>query len=248
MLFGATWALTTQVSSIRVTLPFADDPYDAVVSVAALLLPLVVGVTWLRSVRQRAPDGIPAAVRARIHVGVGLAVGLVLAAVGAQAAAVVALGASEAAPVVLAMVAVTGGAALVALALLVRAVRIEPSAPAERSDPRPEPDTVDDLVALGHDGAAALVRVAPAPGRLLDRAAGWLDAFAASALGPRRHRIAWMAAATAGAAIAAVAWHAVAEGPWATAQAAAVYGALMALVVGLGLGVFGPLLRIVRPA
>ncbi len=48
--------------------------------------------------------------------------------------------------------------------------------------------------------------------------------------------------------IGAVAWHTIAEGWWATPVAPLVYGSMMAAIVGLGLAVILPSLRIVRPA
>jgi hypothetical protein len=48
--FAALYAGSTQIADVRAVSPFADDPFDAVVSFAVIGLALVVGATWLRSI------------------------------------------------------------------------------------------------------------------------------------------------------------------------------------------------------
>src|SRR5512132_3797923 len=57
--FGALFAISTQLASIRAHSPWAEDPYDAVVSIAALVLPVVAAITCVRYLRWRRPGAIP---------------------------------------------------------------------------------------------------------------------------------------------------------------------------------------------
>ena len=63
--YAILWFATTQVRSIREVSPFAEDPWDAVASYAAIFLPMVAGATWIRSLRHRGPI-LPPATAARI--------------------------------------------------------------------------------------------------------------------------------------------------------------------------------------
>ncbi len=248
ILFGVVALLTTQDHEIRATLPSSDDPYDAVVSVAMILLPFLVAVTWIRSVRNRRADGIPAAARRRIHRGIGVCLGLVGAATTAQVVAIVRVGAPDAPLAVLGLIALTGGATIVAAGLLARAVRTPTTAPGETVSPDPEPDTIDDLVALTVDVGGELRRAVPAVGGLVASGGSVLDHLADASIGPRRHRLAWIALASVAIGVGGAAWHGIAEGAWASLAAAALYGSMLSLVVALGLGILGPYLRVLRPA
>ncbi len=53
--WAALWYVTTQVHSVRVASPFGDDPWDLVASYTAIFMPIVVGATWVRSLRHRGP-------------------------------------------------------------------------------------------------------------------------------------------------------------------------------------------------
>ena len=53
IVYAVLWVLSTQVGSFRAVSPFADDPWDAFASFAALFLPIVAGATWIRSLRHR---------------------------------------------------------------------------------------------------------------------------------------------------------------------------------------------------
>jgi hypothetical protein len=52
---------SSQLPTVRATSAWADDPYDAVISVVALILPVVALITWLRGLRWRSPRAIPVA-------------------------------------------------------------------------------------------------------------------------------------------------------------------------------------------
>src|SRR4029079_11808487 len=86
VLFAGLWFVTTQVHAIRAVSPFGEDPWDAVATYAAIVLPFVAGSTWIRSLRHRGPI-LPAPTAARILLGSGLAVSIVLAAAGGDGAA-----------------------------------------------------------------------------------------------------------------------------------------------------------------
>jgi hypothetical protein len=65
MAFALLWLLTTQVKDVRAQSPFADDPWDAFATYAAIFLPFVAGPTWIRSLRHRGPV-LPAPTARRI--------------------------------------------------------------------------------------------------------------------------------------------------------------------------------------
>ena len=74
--WAALWYVTTQVHSMRAASPFGDDPWDIVVSYTAIFMPIVVGATWVRSLRHRGPH-LAAATASRIRVGTAIALGLI---------------------------------------------------------------------------------------------------------------------------------------------------------------------------
>src|SRR5918994_3437627 len=86
--FWVLFAVSTQISPVRAHSPWAEDPYDAVVSLDALLLPVVAAVTFVRCQRWRGSRPMPAYAIRQILRGVGVA----LAGIGTTViAAVVAL-------------------------------------------------------------------------------------------------------------------------------------------------------------
>src|SRR6266852_3881450 len=91
IVFVALWVLSTQVETIREVSPFADDPWDAFATYAAIFLPFVAGPTWIRSLRHRAPI-LPATTARRIRWGSGLAGAIVLVASAADLQAVGTIG------------------------------------------------------------------------------------------------------------------------------------------------------------
>ena len=211
--WAALYGVTTQIASIRAVSPFADDPWDAVVSYAAIFLPIVVGATWVRSLRHRGPH-LEAATARRIQTGVGIA--LLTIGVNVISDAIALLVVPTATPdarlsLIVALVAVAGAATAAAAALLVRAMRV----PAEASTNPAEPDVLDDLLGLVGEvrGARRLVRP--------------VDRFlTTSAVSPRRHRLIFGLLAAVAAGLAFDIWHVVVEGPWASLPVLILFAAL----------------------
>jgi hypothetical protein len=250
--FAVLWAATTQVEGIREVSPFADDPWDAVASYAAIFLPLVAGATWIRSIRHRGPI-LPPVSAARIRWGAGLAVGIVLASVGADLLAmatstpVVTRSGDLRPTLILLLVGLAGLAAAAAAALLAQAGLVARAARApgtDRATLGPEPDVVDDLLALASDVARSIGLGEPV-GRLSDAIERFLDR---SSVSPRRHRLAFGVVLGIAAAIGFDAWHAVVEGGWGSPVALVVFGTLAGVgVLAIYLGTVVPL-RLLRPA
>jgi hypothetical protein len=208
--FAALYAGSTQIADVRAVSPFADDPFDAVVSFAVIGLALVVGATWLRSISHRGPLLDPAVAR-RIRRGATIALALVGVTLLSD---VVAMTTVRVEPIdarfglLVGCVAVTAAFALAAAALLVRANRDARfvARPADAT----EPDVVDDLLALARDGSAHLPRLRDP----IDHAAGQLERFLeTSAVSPRRHRLVFGFVLAVAAGLGYDAWHSIIEGP-----------------------------------
>jgi hypothetical protein len=245
--FAILWLVTTQVQAIRVLSPFADDPWDAVATYAAIFLLFVAGPTRIRSLRHRGPL-LPAIIARRIRWGSGLAGAIVFVAAAVDLQAIGAVGwpagSGSAAGIITVLVAVTIVAALAALGLVARAAIA--ARPADQDVERghsPEPDIVDDLLDLAADVARLLgvrrpvERVAEAVERFLD----------GSPLSPRRHRLLFGVVLALAAAVAFDSWHAIREGPWASLLVPVIFGILIASgVLAIYLGTLRPL-RLLRP-
>lgn len=243
--YAVLWFITTQVAAVRAVSPFADDPWDAVASYAAIFLPIVAGATWIRSLRHRGPT-LPTATAARIRWGAGLAVGIVLASVGAD---LLAIAAATAPALIVLLVGVAGLTAAVAVALLVRAAIIARTTAANAAAPGSspgvtEPDVVDDLLALAVDVARPI-----GIGRPIGRLTAVIERFLErSSISPRRHRVGFGVVLAVAAAVFFDAWHAIVEGRWASPAALVVFGALAGVgVLAVYLGTVVPL-RLLRPA
>ena len=233
--WAALYLLTTQIASVRAVSPFADDPWDAVASYAAIGMPFVVGATWIRSLRHRGTR-LQAATARRIRTGVAIA--LLIIGTNVVSDLVALLVVPSASPGsglswIAAVVGVAGAFTLTATALLVRAMRVAPPAPPDAS----EPDLLDDLLGLASEvpGLARVVRT--------------VDRFlASSAASPRRHRLIFGLLSALAAGLAFDVWHAIVEGPWASPYA----GAVFAMLVGAGVLVIYMVtlvpLRLIRPA
>ncbi len=251
--YAVLWLLSTQIDAIRAVSPFADDPWDAIATYAAIFLPFVAGATWIRSLRHRGPI-LPAATARRIRWGSGLAAAIVLIAVAADAQAIATIGFAHdgrlAAAVMAALVAASGVTSVAAIALTVRAARIaspagltEPSAPERAQKATFEPDIVDDLLALAADVARPfglrpqVARFGASLETILEQA-GW---------SPRRHRIAFGLALSVAAGASFAIWHGIREG----APPSLVVPLMFTVLLGSGvfaawLGTVGPL-RLLRP-
>jgi hypothetical protein len=249
VVYAVLWFATTQVRSIREVAPFAEDPWDAVASYAAIFLPMVAGATWIRSVRHRGAV-LPPATAARIRWGAGLAVGIVLASVAADLIALATVGVPNPADGRIALIsgllaAASVGAAAAAM-LLVRAAFVARDAPATRLDSpltSQEPDIVDDLLALAEDVARPI-----GLGRPVGRVSAAIERFLVrSQISPRRHRFAFGVVLAVAAAFGFDVWHALVEGGWSTPAAVVAFGVLAGLgVLGIYLATLTPL-RLLRP-
>jgi hypothetical protein len=244
VVYALLWVLSTQVRSVRAISPFADDPWDAFASYAAIFLPVVAGATWIRSLRNRGPV-LPAATAQRIRWGSGLAAGIVLVASLADAEAIMAAGftptAGVSATVLTILVAASTLAAAVAIVLSVRAASAA-DGPEPAADPT-EPDISDDALVLVADvGDRVGLR------RPVDRFAGAVERFLdQSPLSPRRHRWLFGVVLAIGAAVAFDVWHAIREGPWINGEVALLFGTLIAAgVLAIYLATVVPL-RLLRP-
>ena len=235
VVWAGLYLVTTQIPSMRAASPFADDPWDAVVSSAAIFLPLVVGATWIRSLRHRGPH-LEAATARRIRTGVAIA----LLTIGANVAsdAIAGLTVPTATPdsrlaLIIGLVVAAGAATVIAAALLVRAMRL----PMPASHDVNEPDVLDDLLGL----------VAELPGAT--RVVQPLDRFLAdSPVSPRRHRLIFGLLAAALAGLAFDVWHAIIEGPWTSASVLVLFGTLVAGGVFVVYAATLVPLRLIRPA
>ena len=250
VVYASLWFATTQVRSIRDVSPFAEDPWDAVASYAAIFLPMVAGATWIRSLRHRGPI-LPPATAARIRWGAGLAVAIVLASVAADLIAFVAVPGPGPAPdgriaLISGLLAAASLGAVAATALLVRAAFMARDARSTRLDVPPtsqEPDIVDDLLALAED-VARPIGLGPPVGRL----SAAIERFLVrSPISPRRHRFAFGVVLAFAAALGFVVWHALVEGGWSSPAAMVAFGVLAGLgVLGIYLATLTPL-RLLRP-
>ena len=250
VVYAALWFATTQVRAIREVSPFAEDPWDAVASYAAIFLPMVAGATWIRSVRHRGAI-LPPATAARIRWGAGLAVGIVLASLAADLIAFVTVPGPGPAPdgriaLISGLLAAASVGAAAAAVLLVRAAFVARDARSTRLDSpltSQEPDIVDDLLALAEDVARPI-----GLGRPVGRLSAAIERFLIrSPISPRRHRFAFGVVLAVAAAFGFDVWHALVEGGWSSPAAVVAFGVLAGLgVLGIYLATLTPL-RLLRP-
>jgi hypothetical protein len=243
VIYAVLWVLSTQIGAIREVSPFADDPWDAVASYAAIFLPVIAGATWIRSLGHR-ERALPVVTARRIRWGSGLAAAIVLVAAGVDAVAIVTIGVSPDAAVVGAVLAgLTGGSVVAAAAAITLTIRAASVANGRSVVEDAEPDVLDDLLTIAVDIAAAA-----GFGRPAERAARATEAFLdGSSVSPRRHRIAFGLVIAFVTAVMFVLWHAFREGPWINAAVPLVFGTLIGIgVLGVYLGTVFPL-RLLRP-
>ena len=211
------WAIlylvTTQIASLRAVSPFGDDPWDIVASYSAIFLPLVVGATWIRSLRHRGPH-LEAATASRIRAGTAIALLTISANIASDGLALVVVPAPAAdgrLTLITGLVVVAALTTALAVAFLLRAIRIASPAVHEAS----EPDVLDDLLGL--------VGKVPGGSRVVRPLGRFL---ATSPLSPRRHRLIFGLLAAVIAGLAFDVWHAIVEGPWASLPVLLLFGAL----------------------
>lgn len=237
--WAALYLVTTQIAWVRATSPFGNDPWDLVVSYSAIFLPIVVGATWVRSLRHRGPR-LEAATARRIRTGVGislLTIGLNVT-TDALALLVVPLPESTATAdgrlaLLIGLVAGSGLVTLLAGVLVLRASRVRSGQVTFGT--ATEPDLLDDLLGLAGEVPGVARLLAP------------LDRFlATSGASPRRHRFIFGVLAAVVAGLAFDAWHALVEGPWASPVGLVVFASLAGIgVLGGYLLTLGPL-RLIR--
>jgi hypothetical protein len=242
VLFGLLCFVTTQVHALRETLPFTVDPYDAVESYALMAIAVVAGATWVRSLRHREPVLDPPVAR-RIRLGAGIAVVVMAVTLVSDALAYLAPPADAGTELpwfVAGLWLVSGVTVIAAALLLARATRAGSAATAPST---PEPDLLDDALALGDELAGMvppLRPLRPAVGRV----AAFLDR---SGFSPRRHRFAVGILVAFATAVAFDVWHAIVEGPWVPAGAL-VFGLLAGVGAIVIYGLTMHPLRLIRPA
>jgi hypothetical protein len=246
LVYAVLWVVSTQVKPIRAVSPFAEDPWDAIASFAAIILPFVAGATWIRSLRHREPSLAGATAR-RIRWGSTVSAAIVLVASAADAQAIAAVGfpphAGSVAGLLAILVALATAASAIALVLTAVAARVAGQSREAATDDPSEPDIVDDMLDLLSEVArlvglgAVARRVAAAIERFLD----------GSAWSPRRHAVGFgLVLALAGGAGFAT-WHAIREGPSPSWAAPAVFTILAGSGILAGyLGTLRPL-RLLRP-
>ncbi len=166
LVFLILFLVTAQIPAIRATSAWAEDPYDAVLSIAFLVLPVVMVIGWTRASRWRGRLATPpAALRQQLR-GAMVAVSLVVASVVACLAALLAAaltpvtdvaaapGVAATPPLVNVLLVVVTATACLAIGLVARAWRrtrtylMSPGA-------GPTPDMFDDVEALTADFAQA---------------------------------------------------------------------------------------------
>jgi hypothetical protein len=228
-----------EVPALAAHSPWADDPYDAVVSYALVLIPAATAVALIRLRRHAPPPvAIPAHARAQIRRASTLALALALVAVASTLAASLA-GAGRATrdSRTASMITIAGFAFLACLGAcwaIAGALRYDDG----HFEPGEAPDLIDDLQALlvPTEGATAV--------RL--RLARALAAAADVRLGVRHHPRLWAGGLAILAGTALDGWHAWREGPWANVSGVLVFGALGACNV-LVLALLSSWLMLVRP-
>jgi hypothetical protein len=229
------YVVTTQIGTVRAASPFGNDPWDIVVSYSAIFLPIVVGATWVRSLRHRGPH-LEGATASRIRTGTAIALVTIGINVASDAVALLVVPA----PVrdgrlvlIIGLVVLAGLTTALAATFLMRATRIAGPAAGDAN----EPDVLDDLLGLFGE--------VPGASRVVRR----LDRFlATSPVSPQRHRLIFGLLAAVLVGVAFDVWHAIVEGPWASVPVLVLFAALAGGgVLTIYLVTLVPL-RLIRPA
>lgn len=264
--FMALFWVSSEIGPVRDRSPWSDDPWDLVVSVAALIVPVVALITGLRFVRWAGHIEIPRVARVQMTRGLSVILLVIWAAIMAAAGAFatrVDPGAIDSTLVLLGtLLALTAVSTLAATIARLRVGRTEahvrvaavaatalaPSAPGIEEN---EPDAIDDLIVVGRGLALGVARLAPEAGVRGLRLMAAIDRFMeTSAWSPRAHRIAFGIVVGVLFGIALATWHLLVEGlpaldvaieAWmfyATAGAATAIGAYLT---------FGRYMQLIRP-
>jgi hypothetical protein len=251
--FWVLFAVSTQISPVRAHSPWAEDPYDAVVSLDALLLPVVAAATFVRCQRWRGSRPMPAYAIRQILRGVGVALaGIGTTVIAAVVALLVQARVEAWGPwfgLLVGLLVLTGTLALGAAALLVYALsRSRGYAGAVLPE---EADAFDDIVAFLADAGVIAGRRFTWLGTELTTAAHRLDAtLRGSRLSPRRHPWAFCAVVAAVFGAAFSTWHSIAEGlapdPGSALLVWSLYAGITATWVVVGYALLGRYLRLIR--
>jgi hypothetical protein len=236
LFIGLFW-LSSEIESVRTVSPWADDPWDAVMSIAALVVPVVAAMTFIRAQRWRGGGPIPLAAHGLVLRGVlvvltGIAAAI-LAGIGATAAA-------GGVPWILALpLVLTGTVTLVASgALFVAGHRLRSMRTLSTNARVRSPDLFDDMIALARDVLQG--PRAPSGGlAAVDRLDGFL---VRSRWSPRAHPSTFALGLAIAFGSGFSTWHTLAEGGFAGGGSLIVWviyatiGATIALCAYFGLG------------
>jgi hypothetical protein len=249
--FWALFVVSTQIPPVRAYSPWAEGSYDAVVSFAALLVPVVAAVTFVRCQRWRGSRPMLAYGIGQILRGVGVVLAGIGATVIAGVAALLAPARAEAWGPWLGLLVLTGMLALGAAALLVYALSRSRGYAVVGAVLSEEVDAFDDIVAFLAEAGVIAGRRFTWLGTELTTAAHRLDTtLRDSRLSPRRHPWAFCAivAAVFGAAFST--WHSLAEGlapdPGSALLVWWLYAGIAATWVVVGYALLGRYLRLIR--
>jgi hypothetical protein len=254
MAFLALFVFSAELPAVRAHSPWAEDPYDVVDSFAALLVPLVAVLTFVRCQRWRGPATMPASAVRQILRGVALmSTG---ATVVADLTALLARARVETWGSwfgwLVGLLVLTGVLTLSAAALLAFAWwRSRRYLASEAANPTTEDDALDDVLVLSVEVGTLESRRFPRLGEALVNGAQQADmALRSSRFSPRRHPWAYCSiiALLSGAAFST--WHSLVEGlPADTAPALRVwllYAGTLASGILVGNMLLGRYLRLIR--
>ena len=194
VVFWALFVFSAELPSVRAHSPWAEDPYDVVISFAALLVPLIALVTFVRCQRWRGLAPMPAPAVRQVLRGVGVVLLAIGTTVVVDVAALLARARAETwgpwfgslvGLLALTGVLTLGAAALHALAWWgSRRYYLAGGA----ANPASEDDALDDVLALWVDVGMSAGRRFPSLGEALVAGARRVDvALQFSRLSPRRH-------------------------------------------------------------
>ena len=254
MAFWALFVFSAELPAVRPHSPWAEDPYDAVDSFAALLVPLVAVLTFVRCQRWRGSAAMPASAVRQILRGVGVALMATGATVVADLTALLARARVEMwGPWfgwLVGLLVLTGVLTLSAAALLAFAWwRSRRFLASEAANPTTEDDALDDMLALSVEVGTLESRRFPRLGEALVNGARQADmVLRSSRFSPRRHPWAYCSilALLSGAAFST--WHSLVEGlPADTAlRVWLLYAGILASEILVGYTLLGRYLRLIR--
>jgi hypothetical protein len=255
--FWALFVFSAELPAGRAHSPWAEDPYDAVVSFAALLVPLVAVVTFVRCQRWRGVAPMPASAVRQVLRGVGVVLLAIGATVGADLAALLARARLETwGPwfgSLAGLLALTGALTLGAAALLALAWWRSRHyyLAGEAANPTGEDDALDDVLALSVDVGTSTGRRCPRLGEALVTRAQRADvALRSSRFSPRRHPWAFCFVVALISGVAFSTWHSLLEGlptdPALALRVWLLYAGILTIGIVAGYTLLGRYLRLIR--